>query len=231
MPAPSETILDPLDPELLAGNVDFYCRSCGYNLRGLTGDPKRCPECFCLNPVSDLLVPAEAITRQLRKLEIAPVACVAAIVMLATGIAGATLLAGQGGLCCLAAMLVPAPSVWLLGADSFGRSCRHTAGWKIALARFDVYGLLVFTTGIGIPLSLFWIVMSYVYGRWPGGLGKALLLAALVSSVSFAVLYPTAVRPLYRKAKTGFKDLQQQTAVELARELHRADVRRRLRRA
>ncbi|UCG16857.1 MAG: hypothetical protein JSV19_02245, partial [Phycisphaerales bacterium] len=112
---------------------------------------------------------AEAITRQLRKLEIAPVACVAAIVMLATG--------------------------------------------------------------IGIPLSLLWIVTAYLCGRWPGELGKALLPALAVSGASLAVLYPVAVRPLYRKAKTGFKDLQQQTAVELARELHRADVRRRLRRA
>ena len=38
------------------------------------------------------------------------------------------------------------------------------------------------------------------------------------------------VQPLYRKAKSGFSDLQRQTAVEMARELHRADVRRRLRR-
>ena len=230
MPAQSETIPDPNDPELLAGNVDFYCSGCGYNLRGLTGDPKRCPECFHLNPISDLLVPAEAITRQLRKLEIAPVACVAAILMLAAGVTAAILLGAPGGLCCLVAMLVPAPSVWLLGADSFARSCRCSAGWRRALARFHVYGLLMFAAGIGIPLLLLWIVVSYLRERWGGDIGPAVVPALLVSGVSFAVLYFVAVRPLYHMAKSGFKGLQQQTAVEMARELHRADLRRRLHR-
>jgi hypothetical protein len=229
MPARSATILDPLDPELLAGNIDFYCFGCGYNLRGLAGDPKRCPECFHLNPVSDLIVPAEAITWQLRKLEGAPTICFAAVLMLAAGITGATLLTG-GIVACSLVAVVPAPAVWLAAATSFARSCRHRAGWKIALARFHFYALTMFGAAFGIPLSLLWIVGSYLRGKWPVEIAQSLLLVLLVSGVSFAVVYFVAVQPLYRKAKSGFMDLQQQTAVELARELHRADVRRRLRR-
>ena len=37
-------------------DADFYCLHCAYPLRGLPGDPIRCPECFCLNPRSKLLV-------------------------------------------------------------------------------------------------------------------------------------------------------------------------------
>lgn len=31
-------------------DTDRYCRLCGYNLRGLSGDSVRCPECGKLNP-------------------------------------------------------------------------------------------------------------------------------------------------------------------------------------
>lgn len=27
-------------------DIDLYCLQCGYNLRGQSGDPRRCPECF-----------------------------------------------------------------------------------------------------------------------------------------------------------------------------------------
>jgi hypothetical protein len=126
-------------------------------------------------------------------------------------------------------MVVPAPAVWLLAARTFARSCRHSAGWKIALARFHVCGLLMFAAAFGIPLSLLWIVRSYLRDKWPAEIAEWPL-PLLVTGVSTAVVYFVAVQPLYRKAKSGFSDLQRQTAVEMARELHRANVRRRLRR-
>ena len=47
---------------------DLYCLTCGYNLRGLSGDPVRCPECGNLNPIGDVEIPAEIITKQLRRM-------------------------------------------------------------------------------------------------------------------------------------------------------------------
>jgi len=48
-------------------DLDLYCLNCGYNLRGLSGDP-----------MSVMTVPAGAVARELRRMETAPTVCVAA---------------------------------------------------------------------------------------------------------------------------------------------------------
>jgi hypothetical protein len=48
---------------------DLYCLKCGYNLRGLSGDPVRCPECGYDNPIADVEIPADLIAAQLKKME------------------------------------------------------------------------------------------------------------------------------------------------------------------
>ena len=58
---------------------DLYCLRCGYNLRGLSGDPVRCPECAFLNPLGDAEIPAALISRQLKRMETAPASCVACV--------------------------------------------------------------------------------------------------------------------------------------------------------
>src|SRR5262249_22782403 len=65
-----------------SSEIDLYCLACGYNLRGLSGDPRRCPECGHLNPVGDLMVPASEIAKQLTAMETIPVVCVSAIVVI-----------------------------------------------------------------------------------------------------------------------------------------------------
>src|SRR3989442_10695322 len=41
MPDPAPALTEkPAKPE----DIDLYCLECGYNLRGLSGDPRRCPE-------------------------------------------------------------------------------------------------------------------------------------------------------------------------------------------
>lgn len=53
--------------EIAAG--DLYCVECGYNLRGLTGEVLRCPECGTNNPLTDLAPAASAIQRHIRNME------------------------------------------------------------------------------------------------------------------------------------------------------------------
>ena len=62
-------------------DIDLYCLSCGYNLRGLSGDPINCPECGSLNPVGDVEIPAPIIAEQLRKMETSPAICLAAVLV------------------------------------------------------------------------------------------------------------------------------------------------------
>ncbi|MHC4443198.1 MAG: hypothetical protein ACYTF1_09325 [Planctomycetota bacterium] len=70
---------------VISGDIDLYCLQCGYNLRGHTGDPRRCPECGSLNPVGDLVLPAPLIKAQLRRMETAPTLCVGASVIFLIG--------------------------------------------------------------------------------------------------------------------------------------------------
>lgn len=73
-------------PNTAEDNVDLYCLECGYNLRGLSGDPRRCPECGYLNPVGELGLTAEAVSRQLRGFENAPMLCVVSMLCAAPAI-------------------------------------------------------------------------------------------------------------------------------------------------
>lgn len=47
-------------------DVDIYCLHCGYNVRGLSGDPRRCPECGNMIPLGLTDVPEHLVKRQLR---------------------------------------------------------------------------------------------------------------------------------------------------------------------
>ena len=56
---------------------ELYCLTCGYNLRGLSGDPVRCPECGELNDLGSVHIPANLIKRALLNMETAPTLCTA----------------------------------------------------------------------------------------------------------------------------------------------------------
>lgn len=58
----------PLKPD----DIDIHCLNRGYNPRGLSGDPRRCPECFCMNLMSDSIVPVELISARLCQMESSP---------------------------------------------------------------------------------------------------------------------------------------------------------------
>jgi hypothetical protein len=74
---PDDVILVRPPPVSADGTIitDVYCRSCGYNLRGLQGDPVRCPECGGLTDLALALLPAWAIRRAISQMENMPAYC------------------------------------------------------------------------------------------------------------------------------------------------------------
>lgn len=87
---------------------DVFCLQCGYNLRGLSGDPIRCPECGYNNDLGVASIPADLIRTTLHQMETYPTWCVVMslglafmVIPAATGNPAALLLAGIGAASCL----------------------------------------------------------------------------------------------------------------------------------
>lgn len=86
---------------------DLFCLQCGYNLRGLAGDPVRCPECGYNNDLGIASIPADLIRSTLHEMETYPTWCVVmsaglAIMILPASTAdpAALLIAGIGAASC-----------------------------------------------------------------------------------------------------------------------------------
>lgn len=187
----------PPDPSL---NEDLYCLECGYNLRGLSGDPRRCPECGHLNPLSELTIPAETIRAHLTKLESAPTFAITCTLLLALGALSAL---ARGYVC--AVILLFAGVVGLLASvTTFGQNSRWKPGWIGVLAWFYFVGACMF-----IPLFVGVII---VIAFTPFGAYAALYVIAM------ALIVGILVRPLYRAARRRLLELQRATAVELAKQ-------------
>jgi hypothetical protein len=220
MDAPSAQPGSPSPPQ----DLDLYCLECGYNLRGLSGDPRRCPECFHLNPVGDAELSAEVISRQLRRMETAPALCVGSFVVGAAMAVPtiATILEARNAntsFCCGGTLLVPA-IVWLGGISEFATSCMGKPGWFRVLMRYHFYGVtmaaIVVAAVAGIALPLFYNVRS----DWQFLLIVTILIFAIVLSV------PPVSRWAHRRAREGLEPLQREVAVKLARDRIRRQLRR-----
>jgi predicted membrane protein len=214
-------IPDPTDPRLIAGEVDFYCAACGYNLRGLAGDPKRCPECGHLNPIELLIIPAEAIQLAMRRLETAPTMAFVGLLMLA----GAALLLLVSGAASSALGVFGALCLFA-GVSAFAHECQYRRGWVGALLRYSGCATLILIVGFGIPVSLLWLAHSTLNLSAWGDLACVMWLALLLLGGSLSAL---PIRVLYRTAQATIRELQREAAVQMAREAHRLDVERQLR--
>lgn len=203
---------------------DLYCLDCGYNLRGLSGDPVRCPECGYLNPIDVAEIPADAIAAQLQRMESAPAYAVAAFLWL--GFMGASWIWAQAREPCFLWSAGVAALVWPLQVVRYRRSCRARPGWAGALLRYHLCGLLMIVTVLPmIPLAA-WAAVAATRRFdllpdtmlvFPGGLG---VITGLVAAHFWSGW-------LYRVAKRPMEALQRELAVTIARER----IRRKLARA
>ena len=208
--------------------IDVYCMGCGYNLRGQAGDPRRCPECGQVNRLDDLLVPADLINKQLRRLETGPGLCVAAVAGLAFWLLPVLSVMLHGAVSpppvavwvAEITMIVIAVGMWIVGLLMYRSSCRGQTGWVWTLFVFHVWGILVAALALGGAGSIMisWGSFGLPAPRvlwWPQAPDE--LWSLLVSGIglgAFAAGAPWA----YRRAKSAVRPLQRRVAAQLARD-------------
>lgn len=201
-----------------SGAIDenLYCLTCGYNLRGLRGDPVRCPECGADNGLGDVMLPAGAIREASRNLETAPTICVACTLVALT----ATLIGAQAvvegaprfgaGAVVLTIDLV-ALGVALTLYEQFAATTgnRRLAGWIVY--RFHL------TTALTFSPILVAMLLQYVGANipqiilWPCGL---LLPIPMIPVAMF----------LHRPVRKARAQAQRDTAVRVARDILRRQM-------
>ena len=211
---------------------DLYCLTCGYNLRGLSGDPLRCPECGHLNPIGDVEMPAEIISAQIRKMESAPAHCLGAVVL---GVPlqylfWAIVTAGfrrpgfpSGDIFILAAFAFAPVLLWITGAIRFRASCLGRPGWFGALLWYHLWGFILLVSTIGGVAGFIYVIVRNSTRVLPA-LPQADLLAFVAGVAACIPIVWWWVPRIYRLATDPLTPLQREVAVKIARE----DVRKRL---
>ncbi|GMV97302.1 MAG: hypothetical protein AMXMBFR83_16600 [Phycisphaerae bacterium] len=211
-------------------DIDLYCLTCGYNLRGLSGDPRRCPECGHLNPLGEVEIPAALISARLHKMETAPALCVGAVAM--TFLVGALLMLfiidtppgpPEMGFCCVWLLFLCGPIIWALQVAVFRSHCLGKPGWARTLWLYHLYGLSLIGVIAGLTAVQIWLCGDVLrrYG-WRDAEGTVILLCfgCILAAVGFGGRWAHA------RLRALLDPLQREVAVTLARE----ELRRKLQR-
>jgi len=198
---------------------DLFCLTCGYNLRGLRGDPVRCPECGSDNGLGDVMLPAAAIREALRELETEPTRCVACSLLGVTSLA----------LIALAVLNIVPMAVGGLFFASLG-AC---ASLLLGLACFRRFAATIEDRRLArwIVWRFHWITLL-VFG--PAVLAITVLTASSrtqnpsVDGVLAAVASPFALLPvawlIYLPVRRARERAQRDTAVRVARDILRRQM-------
>jgi hypothetical protein len=217
-----ESTHDPTKPI----DRDLYCLTCGYNLRGLSGDPVRCPECGNLNPLGDAEIPAKIISFKLRVMQTAPTGCVLAVIFFLPSLLVFLLVLAevrnQSDLLCWGTPAAASLLGWVVGLQRFRSSCLAKPGWAGLLVRYHAYGLAA-TIMVLVPLGLSQhFLLSYA--MWHHGTSGWLFF--VIAQVAVLVATLTLIRWLlkapYERLIHDVHTLQREVAVHVAREESRA---------
>jgi len=177
-------------PAPATADADLYCLSCGYNLRGLAGDPIRCPECGRSNPVATLVgTDADAEGRG-RELRAALDVSVVAELLLAGAVVAVPLLP------CAVLLLLSGTVLFVPAWLELRRLCQPRREWRRAARAFLLWSLLIALTVPGLWAAgsfLSWGVLT-VSGAGSGarlahvGVGAGLCAAVLATRNPFPSL-------------------------------------------
>lgn len=205
-------------PQAPRADLNLFCLECGYNLRGLTGDPLRCPECGTQNRLSDLVVSLRAVAKQLERMETLPTICIAATWAMALGICVVWLT----GVAWVLVLVALAAIVCGLAAAWFAKSCGFRPGWLAVLGWFQLAGFFWLAVLVAGTLGAFHTAQWIPY-RWNVELyvlyGLLLGCAALVRRS----LRRASYKGVYGIAKEKLAGFCRRTAVALARQAQSAE--------
>jgi len=194
--------------------IDLYCLRCGYNLRGLSGDPVRCPECGYDNPTGDLYLPADVITRQLRAMETplaaAALALLLSVVFLAISILELTVPLGIAIVCMVTA------GVWMA---RFRNSCEKRPDWLGAFVRYQLIATLM-SALVCVPLAAGCYLFWYQRRSWTRFSDLFYPVALLLFGLTLVVIL-LGLKGLHRRLKASIEPLQREMAVRIARDVIR----------
>lgn len=213
-PSDSPPYYSLMDPEALPDR-DLYCVSCGYNLRGLTGDPICCPECGFSNAVAIMEIPAGDIRRQLKQMESA-----AAYSLLALGVLLVSLpvswasLRFRGAVGPHAAALIGA-ALLAICLHYVRKSCGGSRGWLLALLMYWTCGVSMLAGAIALMVLAIWQTVEITSGlRMSDNWNTIVLIVVIVLTLALPV--HLWVRVTYRLATWRLHALQRMVAVEVA---------------
>lgn len=217
-------------------DFDVYCLECGYNLRGLSGDPVRCPECGYDNPMGDLEIPAAIIREQLDKMETPPAMCVLMVLVMLIGVLWHVLillsepraLVDSSGpwICAVVLLLIPA-FAWPVLVTRFRASCLDAPGWRPALVRYHraALGLTLQMIGAVVMVALPSFIEHVMDQRLSGTRALAVNIGALVLAGILLVGVLFRAARVHQRLKDIMHPLQREVAVTIARQ----ELRKRLR--
>ena len=191
---------------------DIYCLHCGYNLRGLAGDPVCCPECGNLNDLGTAAIPAEMIAKSMRSMETAPTMCAGfafALVVLASPF----LFVARYDTICVLTVAIPATLGWIPFYFRMKRVYENRTGWRGILRDFHI---ATFCCAAAAPACWFTIIFIMRRQNLPAGLVVAVAVAMAIA----AALFVLGLR-VYRSAQRRMVSMQHDAAVRMAKEILR----------
>lgn len=213
---------EPAPPDDLT-DVDIYCLHCGYNLRGLSGDPRRCPECGNMNPIGDSAAISELVAREQMSIDSLHISCLRAFFIFLFGLICVVPLPWFKGdlldprpcylTCCSILLLVFGP-LWVRRVRQFGESCGYRCGWRSWLVKYHLTSLLLVSLVVGSAFLLVW--SPFLVGpRWMMKTGFFISYYAIV--VGVLVFGAVGCWKSYRRLMAKRLQLQEGVALERAR--------------
>lgn len=197
----------------------MFCLNCGYNLRGHSGDPIRCPECGHTNQLADLAVPGELIARALRRMETGAALCGAtmcALLYWLLPVLAVMLFQPRPPLPLFVwvfvfAAIVASVVFWVVGVFFFRASCGGKRGWFGALLRFNALACLIAGMCVSVIVLILWCSLVVKASRPATPVVEIIFVIVCVPGLLLGSVW------LYRRAKRMIHRIQRETAARYSR--------------